>query len=197
MEEINNTSAPQNKYSIVTNAMNFGAMIALTLIAISLILYFANLYDAFLSLLKLYSQPVMLLLLRWAVLITGMVLGSLYFRNKILNGAITYGKALVAGTLIGVFFSIIMSFYVYVFIKYVEPNTITYIIVKMDQDLKASGIMASEKIDEIVREAKESTTAESYLYGMFINSSAGCFIFALITSVFVRKRERLEDVFEK
>ncbi len=49
-----------------------------------------------------------------------------HFSRKIINSNLSFGKYLAYGTIIGVFFSILYSAYLVVYIKFLNPETLTF-----------------------------------------------------------------------
>ena len=94
----------QNKPQI-KNAMNYGAIIGIALIIISLLFYMMN-----------ETTSEIQNYLGYLVLAVGVYIGVKNQRDNEQNGLMSYGQALGSGTLISFFASIIMAFYLYLFI---------------------------------------------------------------------------------
>ncbi|RKX18520.1 MAG: hypothetical protein DRP35_09130 [Candidatus Zixiibacteriota bacterium] len=94
----------ENKNIIWRNSMNYGAILGLSLILLSVIGYVLNMQES--SVLGILNYVVM------AVLV---FLGSKNLRDKYSSGYIKYGRALGSSFLIGFFGGILLAFYIYVF----------------------------------------------------------------------------------
>jgi hypothetical protein len=91
------------KVSVVRNALNYGAMLGIVLIIADLLFYTFNI-----------STDSYLRYLNFLLIIAGLITGILYYRNKINEGFISYGKSLGIGVLIGFIASFIVAVYMFI-----------------------------------------------------------------------------------
>lgn len=123
----------EKKVNIMKSAMTYGLMLALALIAIHLVQY----------LMDVYKPPAWVNLLTYAVIVGGIVYGTIRFRDDELGGYISYGKALGFGVLLSLFASIVYGFYNYLLTAVIDPSYMegvyrmleeTYLELGMDYD---------------------------------------------------------------
>ena len=114
--------------SPVKNAMNYGSIIGIALVIISLLFYMMN-----------ETTSEIQNYLGYLALAVGVYIGVKHHRDNELGGLMSYGKALSSGTLISFFASIIMAFYLYVFILFIDPSLVDVILEKAENDMIDAG----------------------------------------------------------
>jgi len=90
----------KKKVSVARNAVNYGVLLGIVLIIADLLFYMLNI-----------SKESNLRYLNFVLIIAGLTVGILNYRNQINGGFISYGKSLGSGVLIGLFASIIVAIY--------------------------------------------------------------------------------------
>lgn len=174
MEEM---EVPQKK-GMVMPALQYGVLTAIGLIALTLIIYFADLQTE-----------------RWVawigylILLAGLFLGTKAFRDEFNGGFISYGRSLGFGTLTIFFAAIISAVFVFIFYKFVAPDAMGPIkAAAEEQMLRANPNMSDQEYDMAMRFVSPGfiaiTTVFSYT---FIG-----FVLSLIVSAFLKKNDPLE-----
>jgi len=158
---------------MLKSSMYHGAMVGAGIIIFS-ILAFVFGYDEF----SPNEKFNFLSLIPYFIIIFGIILGQKNFRDKILDGKITYGKSVGYGVLVAIFASILHSFYLIIFLKYIEPATLQLIFDITEQNFINSG-MSSTEIKEVMTLSKKFILP-SLIFGIAINYG----IFGLIISLF-------------
>jgi len=172
MEEKSKSSTP--------NALTYGLITGVVMIVYSLILYLFNLH------LNKYLGYISFL-----ILIAGMAYGTVQFRNKDMNGFISYGKAYSSGFMIALFAGILGAIYSFIFYKFIAPDVVREIL-----DMARQNIMAKspEMTDEQIEQAMNITAKFMTPPLMSIFYLIYCLIVAaiggLITSVFIKKEDK-------
>ena len=163
--------------SPVKNAMNYGAIIGIALIIISLLFYMMN-----------ETTSEIQNYLGYLVLAVGVYLGVKNYRDNELNGLMSYGKALGSGTLISFFASIIMAFYLYIFIFFIDPSLVDVILEQAENDMIDAG-----QSDEQIALAMKYTRMFVTPFWMSIMSvvvyTVIGFVFSLIIAIFLKKED--------
>ena len=93
-------------YPAWKQALIYGVYLSIALIILSLIFYVSNLYTESWS--AYFS---------YAVILGGVIISAVQYRNKVLNGFISYGKSVSVGFLTGLFAAIILQFLLSFFCK--------------------------------------------------------------------------------
>ncbi|MFO7851467.1 MAG: DUF4199 domain-containing protein [Bacteroidota bacterium] len=101
----------ENRVSPWKANLNAGIILGLLGIIWTLVLWFLN-----------QTTNNTLGLIFWAVIIIGLFLGIKSYRDKYLNGFITYGQSLGASFIIILYFSIVLAIFNYILYKWIDPD---------------------------------------------------------------------------
>jgi hypothetical protein len=169
------------KISFWKNNMNFGAITGFAIIIVTVLLYFLNI-----------SQNFAVSVIVYVIQIAAIVIGTRYLRDKILNGNITYGKALSSGTMISIFAAIIIAFYMFIFLKFIDPGELDKIFSLMEDNLYKQGL-PEDQIEMALDMSRKFTTPFTIAIGTVFSYGLWGFFFSLITSAFIRKKSNSYD----
>jgi len=143
-----------NTNPLFRHAFLFGALVGAVLILTSLMFYFRGV--------PITINP-QITSINYFLIMTGVYFGVRIYRNDLLDGIITYGKALAAGVLIigiaGAFYAI----YIYILIKYFDASILQEFL----------GLMEKSMLD-----AEYSEADVELLMSFYKNISPGVFAFA-------------------
>jgi len=156
--------------------MTFGAIAGFAIIIVYLILYFLNFQKNYFSEIIIYI-----------VLISIIVIGTKQYKNTVLSGNISYGKALGTGTVISLFASIIVAFYMFIFLKFIDSDSIAKILSAMEDNMYQQGLPENQ-IDESIETIKKFTTPFTMTISTVLTYTFLGFLFSLITSAFLKKK---------
>lgn len=122
----------------------------------------------------------------WIVIIIGLFLGIKSYRDKYLNGFITYGQSLGAGVIIMLYYSIITAVFTYVLYKFIDPNLTEKMLALTEEQLVERG-MAEGMIEQSMEMQKKILTplvmsVSSIFGGVFIGT-----VLSLIISLFTKR----------
>lgn len=163
------------------NCMNFGAIAGFAIIIVTVILYFLNIQE---------NNFVAILI--YIVLITVIIIGTKHFKNNVQNGNITYGRALGSGTLISLFASIIVAFYMFIFLKFVDTDAMEKIYSVIEEKMYTQGL-PDDQIEMALEMTKKFTTPFTIALGTVFSYTFWGFLFSLITSAFLKKKTNSYD----
>ncbi len=161
--------------NIWKNAMNWGIILGIVLIIYSLIMYFLGL-----SLQKWVGY------INYVLMIGGIIYSTIQYRDNVLGGSITYGKALGFGTLVIMFGSIITAVYAYVFYAYIDPDMITKILEMAEEEMVNKGLPDEQIEMALEMQSKFMKPGLMALMSLPVVTFFG-FLFSLITSIFLKK----------
>ena len=169
--------------SLSANALTYSVIAAVIMIIYSLLLYIFDL-----------NMNQWLSLVSYVILIAVTIWGTLEYRNKVLGGYISYGKAFGSTFLIGLFASIIMAIYVYVFFAFISPGSVQEIIeLGRERMMESNPNMSDEDIERALdMQAWMMTPVGMAIYG-FISQVIVTAIICLITSIFLKKEDKSLD----
>jgi hypothetical protein len=120
------------------------------------------------------------------VLIIGLFFGIKSYRDKYLNGFITYGHSLGAGVIIMIYYSIISAIFTYILYKFIDPNLTDKMLALAEEQLVGRG-MSESLIEQSMQIQKKVMTPlvmslSSILSGVFFGT-----ILSLIISLFTKR----------
>lgn len=165
----------ENKPTMFQHTMTWGAITGITLIVYSLILYLAgqtfNKYLGWIS---------------YILLLAGIIMGTLLYRNKVLNGFISYGNAFLTGLLIVIFAAIISSFFSFILMRFIDPTLIEQLVSTTEEKLLNQGLNDEQIEMAIERMRKMMVSPFSVILGLLGTIIVGT-ILSLITSAFIKR----------
>jgi hypothetical protein len=159
------------------NSINYGLITGAVLILFSLLLYAFDLWDN--KGLSLLSYLLLLIL---------MFLGTKGYRDKTLEGFIGFGKAFNAAFFIGLFATVLLTVYTYVFFKFFDPGAIEKMMELAEEAMRNEQSNASEEDIELAMSyaAKFMKPGAMAIMGLIYNVVASV-ILALLVGAVVKK----------
>jgi NADH:ubiquinone oxidoreductase subunit 6 (subunit J) len=157
------------------NAMNFGAILGLSLCVVSAI--FMSLGAEQTTVQQWIGYVLTIGIISW---------GTISFRNKYNDGFISYSKAFTSCLLITFFSSIILAFFMYLYLSFIDQTLIDQIIEKAEEEM-LNKKLPDDQIDEAMKMTKMfATPTVMAFFTILINSFMGA-IFGLITAAFLKR----------
>jgi len=174
------STVESKKNPIIRNAANYGAMIGVTLVIMSLILYVFNVTS------QNISQY-----LNLALILAGIIIGILNYRNNINGGFISYAKSLGSGVLIGLFASVVLAIYTFIFAKFIDPGMIDEIMKKAEESiLEKNPSISDEQLELALSYTRKFTSPAWMAVSSVLSLTFVSFIISLIVSIFTRKEDK-------
>ena len=170
---------PEKKTTVSHNALNYGLVFGVILIIFSLILYMLNL-----------EKVTGLQYLSYLILVVGLILGILNYKNKINKGFITYGQSLGTGVLIALIASSLFAVYFFFFASYIDTDLVKEMMNKsQDQMLEKHPEMTQEQVDVAMSYMK--IFMQPWIMSLFyiVVMTFVSFIESLIISIFTQKKD--------
>lgn len=166
------------KNLLFKHAMNYGLIMGVALVILSLITYLAGAIKA----------PTWVSFINYAIMIGIIIWGTMKYRDEVLSGAISYGNALGFGVLISLFAGIIVAVFTFLLTTVIDPDYIGKILALTEEELVKRG-MSDDQIEAAIEMQKKFMSpliiSVSALFGMVVMG----FIFSLITSIFLKKEK--------
>lgn len=167
----------ENKPSTAIVSLGYGVIIALAIIVFSLILFLLNL-----------AKGSGLEYLSYLILLAGLFLAQINFRNKYQGGFITYGKAFTLGMLTSIFLSVIMGIYTYIFFQYIDPGAMEEAMTIAEQKMMDQGL-SDMQIEQGMAIARKFQSVGMYTVFAIVGNFLIGMILSLITAIFVKKED--------
>ncbi len=165
----------QNNNSFTKSTMTSGAILGAGMILFSFVMYIAGLNDGN-----------SLNMLSYVILIGGIMYGVKQVRDKVQNGFISYGRAVGSGTLVTVFASIILAFYSFVLMKYVD-NSIIAKSIELAQQKWSEGGMSDDQVESMTKVVEPFMTPGLMAFGTVFSLTFLGVIISLIVGAFMKK----------
>ncbi|OQX77233.1 MAG: hypothetical protein B6D61_07515 [Bacteroidetes bacterium 4484_249] len=167
-------------YPVSKHAFYYGIYTGLGLIVISLIFYLLDLYGE-----KWTSY------ISYLILLSGITLSSLSYRNNRLNGFITYGNSVSVGFLTGLFAAIIATIFTYVFLIYLGEDYIKFMLEQAEENiLDTNPDISDEQLEMALNISKKMMKPVWISLIVLLSSTFFSLVFALIASIFIKKEEQ-------
>jgi hypothetical protein len=163
--------------SIWKNTLTNGVILGLVLIIYTVLLYITDLT---------FNTGMGVLV--YVILIAGIFIGTKSYRDKVLDGSISYGKALTTGVLISVFAAIIISVFIYILYKWIDPGLMDKI-VKMKEDKMLDRGMSADQVEQAMNMAKKFMSPLITMIGSIISYVLIGTIISLVTSAILKKEK--------
>lgn len=171
------TLESQNKTSLFKNALTYGLYTAAAYVLLSLLYYALDIY-----------RITWLNYLTYIILIAGIVLATINFRDKINGGFISYGKAFLTGLYISLITGIVFALYSWVFYTYIHPDGIRELIELTEQAMVDRG-MSDDMIDAQIEMSAKFMKMPLLNVVAFVGMLFWGIIISLITSAFLKKND--------
>jgi hypothetical protein len=167
----------ENKPSPFVASMGYGLILSLAMIVFSLVLF----------LLDLHMKPG-INYVSYLILIAGLLLAQLNFRNKHLGGYITYGKAFNVGMLTSLCVAFIVGFYTYIFFKFIDPGAMELAMTMAEQRMMDQGSSEAE-IEQGMNFIQSMQTPGMFTFLAFAGNLLIGMVISLVTAIFVKKED--------
>jgi hypothetical protein len=169
----------EQKSTLLKSAMNGGLITGGVLIVYYLILYILNLST---------SQAAGYL----SIIVLGAVIFILAknYRDKDLKGIIAYGNALGFSVLIGFFASVLLAFFIFLELKFLDSGLIEKQMEILRQKYAEAG-MSEDMIEKSMFIAKKFMTPVMSAVFTTLTFTFYSFIVSLITSIFIKKENKI------
>ena len=162
------------KSNLPKNSLIFGSLIGITLITMSVVLVLTGKYSSRLQ----YTG--------YLILVAGIAVGTLNFRDKYNGGFLSYGKSLASGVLISATAGFLLGIFSFIYVKYVNPGFVEEIMQQVQLQWESQGMT-----DDEMRTAEKVTRWFMQPGMLIIMTLLGyCFwgtILSLIVSAFVKR----------
>lgn len=176
-EPFNNLEAtPRKGMGVVT--LGYGVILAIALVVFSLLIF-----------LTIADKQSVANYFSYLILLAGIIMAQINYRNKYLNGYIEYGKAFTVGMLTALFASILLAVYTYVFFKYIDPGAMEEIMALSEQKMMERGLSDME-IEQGMEMVKSFQTPGMYTFFALAGNFIVGIVISLVTAIFVKKENR-------
>lgn len=171
--------------SVFSQSLIYGGLTGLASIVFALIMYIFDVQQ---------KNPVMYI--SFAILLAGVILADLNYRNKMNGGYISFGQAFLIGFLTIIIAGLISSIYTYVFYTFFDPAAHAKIVDTAMEQAELKMIEQGSPSDQIDMGLKVArmfmSPAAMALFGLLWSVIIGA-ILSLLTAIFVKKEDKSFD----
>jgi len=170
-------------YPAWKHAITYGIYLGIALIILSLLFYVFDLYT------ENWTSYI-----TYAVLLGGVVISSIFYRDKHLGGFITFKQSFIVGFYTAIFAGIIAAIYTAVFMSFAGEEVKAVIMKKAEESMiESNPEMTDEQIDMAMNWTGKMMnpawlTTISLLSNLFFGA-----IFSLLGSIFIKKENNTID----
>ncbi len=171
----------KNNTGVFQNALIWGLILGIVYSIYQLLLFFADLNTN-----KTFGS------ISYIIIIALIIISTKYYRDKVLNGTISYSRALGFGVMTTLVASIIIAIYTYLFTTVIDPNAIEKMLLAIEEELIKQN-MSDDQIEMVLNYQK------MFLKPMILSilevpgTTFTGFIIALITSIFLKKEPAISS----
>ena len=159
--------------------MNYGAVLGLFLILIALIVWSLGIDE---------KQSVIPSILNNMVIIGFLFYAISQYRDNFNNGFISYAESLRIGTSVAFFSSVIMAFYTFIYINYLNPDMLADIMNMTEQAmLETDPEISDEQLDLALSMTSKFMQPHWMMIMGVLGGTFMGFLFSLIISIFLKK----------
>ena len=181
-----NTDEPKTmetnpKVSVFKNSVKYGLYTGIAYILLCLLLWALNV-----------PKMSWLNYLTFIVLIVGVILATINYRNKINDGFISYGKALATGVYVCVIAGVLVGIYTYLFYSFIYPEGIQEMLDLAEEQLVEKGF-SDDMIDKQLSMTRKFSSIPIMSISSFIGTIIWGTIFSLVTSAILKKNDNSFD----
>lgn len=168
----------ENQTSVFKGALNYGTILGLVLIVVSLITFLIGDYES-----KIMQY------VSWVIIIAGLAWSIKSFRDKDRGGVLSYGGVLGIGTMTSVVFGILTCVFTYIYLKFVDDSMILFIWEQTEMEMSQNREMTREQMETAMTYSKMFTSAGAISIFAFLANVIMGFIISLILGIFMKKEE--------
>ena len=161
--------------------MNYGAVLGLILILIALLSWLLGIDE---------EESIVPSIINNIVIIGFLYYSILQFRDKINNGFISYSESLKLGTTVAFFSSVIMAFYTFIYISYLNTDMMANIMYMTEQAvLESNPEISDEELDLALQMTGKFTQPHWLMIMGVLGGTFMGFFYSAIISFFVKNND--------
>jgi hypothetical protein len=180
-EEKTMNDSTVEKCSLLNNSLKYGLLTGVAMVLLSLLLY---VLDVTMSGWIQYASLV--------ILLAGLIVGTIAFRDKCSGGFLSYGRSLGSGVLISVFAGLLMAIYSYLFFSFFDPGELVKLTQIAEEKMFEKGL-TDEQVEQAMSMTKMFMTPVFISISSLFSMALWGTIFSLLASIFIKKNDNSFD----
>jgi hypothetical protein len=178
MEDTNEKSQAVVKGKIGTVTFGYGLVLAAVVIIFSLIIFLLDIDRQ--SWINYFS---------YVIIIAGIIIAQVNYRNKYLGGVISYGKAFSVGFVMMIYTAIAIAIWTFIFTKFIDPGSIEEAMRISEERMIERG-MSDLEIEQSWPMVKFFNNPVAWTIFALLGNILIGLVVSLITSIFVKNEDR-------
>ncbi len=127
----------------------------------------------------------------YIVLVLGLYMGIVSYRDKYLSGVMSYGKVVGSGFAIGLIASVILGIFTYFYVMYIDTTMVADVLLQAEENMLAQNPnMTDEQLEQGLKMAAIFTTPTAMAIMGFIVNLIVSVILSLIIAIFAKREDR-------
>lgn len=168
-----------NQKSAFMPALYSGLIMGMILIVFSLILYVTDLTEN--VWVASFSYVITAIVLYFAII---------NFRDKQQEGFLSYGKGVSVGTLTGIFASILLAIFTYIYVTYIDPSVMEEAIIKAEEGiLESNPNMSDADLENALGMVEIFTSPVMMAVMTILWYTIVSLVFSLLISIFAKRED--------
>jgi hypothetical protein len=165
------------KCSLLNNSLKYGLITGVAMVLLSLLFY---VLDVTMTGWIQYASLV--------ILLAGIVVGTLAYRDKCSRGYLSYGRSLGSGVLISVVVGLIMAIYSYLFFNFFDPGELLKLKQIAEEKMFEKGL-TDEQVEQAMSMTKMFMTPVFIAISSLFSMALWGTVFSLLASIFIKKND--------
>lgn len=161
--------------NFLKSTMNYGIITGFAMVVFSTMLYYTG-----------QSDNSALSYLSLAILAGCIFICTKHFRDKKNGGFLSYSQGLGVGTMTGVFAAVLLAFFLYLLLKFIDPNLMTKQLEAAQVQMLEKG-MNEDEVEKATELSKKIMTPGMTFFLSVLSNGIVAFIISLITSAILKK----------
>lgn len=169
----------EKQNSAIASSLTSGIIVGIVLIVFSLLMYFLDV-----------DPQSKIMWLSYLILAAGLWWAIISYRNKLPGGYLTYGKAFSAGFFTGLFASIILAIFTFIYVQYIDTTLIDKILANAeDKILNTQPNISDEDLDRALSMTRKFTNPSMMSIFSFVGNTILSTLFSLIIAIFAKRED--------
>ncbi len=175
----------EQKLSLAKNAMNYGGM---TGIALFLVFFLSGIVSI--------SISGMLQIIGYVVLGLGIFLGTKHYRDIESKGNISYFRSLYSGFLISFFAAVLISFVVYLYLKFIDSSMLIRMMDQTEIELRERYNDDDDKVDKALEIMQVMNNPPGYAFMLVLGYTFWGTLLSLVVAAFIKRDKASGNTFD-
>jgi len=169
----------EKQNSTIASSLTSGIIVGIVLIVFSLLMYFLDV-----------DPQSKIMWLSYLILAAGLWWAIISYRNKLPGGYLTYGKAFSAGFFTGLFASIILAIFTFIYVQYIDTTLIDKILANTENKiLDTQPNISDEDLDRALSMTRKFTNPLMMSIFSFVGNTILSTLFSLIIAIFAKRED--------